>query len=133
MTSKPANPVGRPRKLTCDEATLEKLKVVASGQHTQLEAAAIFGVSIRTFEEFLRVNEKAREIWDLGEGNGKASLRRMQFMSAQKGNVTMQIWLGKQYLNQTDKQEQTIQAGESLRELWARVGERRQVKVIEHG
>jgi hypothetical protein len=29
-------------------------------------------------------------------------LRRMQFESANKGNVTMQIWLGKQYLGQSD-------------------------------
>lgn len=29
----------------------------------------------------------------------------MQFKNAQAGNVTMQIWLGKQYLGQKDKQE----------------------------
>ena len=38
---------------------------------------------------------------------GKASLRRMQYGAANKGNVTMQIWLGKQYLGQNDKQEIT--------------------------
>ena len=31
-------------------------------------------------------------------------MRRMQFESATKGNVVMQIWLGKQYLGQADKQ-----------------------------
>ncbi len=36
---------------------------------------------------------------------GKISLRRMQFQTAEKGNAAMQIWLGKQYLGQTDKQE----------------------------
>ena len=34
------------------------------------------------------------------------SLRRQQFKSAEAGNVTMQIWLGKQYLGQTDKVEE---------------------------
>ena len=29
----------------------------------------------------------------------------MQWKSAEKGNVTMQIWLGKQNLGQSDKQE----------------------------
>ena len=33
---------------------------------------------------------------------GKASLRRMQWQSAEKGNVTMQIWLGKNILRQND-------------------------------
>ena len=33
-------------------------------------------------------------------GKGKISLRRMQYKSAEAGNVTMQIWLGKQYLGQ---------------------------------
>ena len=34
---------------------------------------------------------------------GKASLRRAQFKNALKGNSTMQVWLGKQMLNQGDK------------------------------
>ena len=42
-----------------------------------------------------------------GMEQGKASLRRMQYGAANKGNVTMQIWLGKQYLGQNDKQEIT--------------------------
>ena len=37
--------------------------------------------------------------------SGRASLRRMQYVAAKKGNATMQIWLGKQYLGQKDKQE----------------------------
>ena len=57
---------------------------------------------------------------------GKISLRRAQFKSAiDKGNVTMQIWLGKQWLAQTDKIDNTIDISEetedalsvSLREL----------------
>jgi len=34
---------------------------------------------------------------------GKASLRRNQWKSAEGGNSTMLIWLGKQYLGQMDK------------------------------
>ena len=33
------------------------------------------------------------------------SVRRMQYRSAEEGNATMLIWLGKQYLDQKDKQE----------------------------
>ena len=38
---------------------------------------------------------------------GKISLRRAQFEKALGGNVAMQIWLGKQHLDQRDKIEQT--------------------------
>lgn len=34
----------------------------------------------------------------------KMSIRRMQLQSANKGNVAMLIWLGKQYLGQKDQQ-----------------------------
>lgn len=38
---------------------------------------------------------------------GKMSLRRAQWKAAESGSVTMQIWLGKQWLDQKDKIEQT--------------------------
>jgi hypothetical protein len=38
--------------------------------------------------------------------NGYASLKRRQWKTAiEEGNVTMQIWLGKQYLGQSDKND----------------------------
>jgi len=42
---------------------------------------------------------------------GKSSLRRKQWKAADSGNTTMLIWLGKQYLGQVDKPEDT--GGES--------------------
>ena len=36
---------------------------------------------------------------------GKAVLRELQLKTAMEGNVTMQIFLGKQYLDQADKQQ----------------------------
>ena len=38
---------------------------------------------------------------------GRISLRRAQFEKALGGNVAMQIWLGKQHIDQKDKIEQT--------------------------
>jgi len=49
-------------------------------------------------EEFCVVHKK-------GMDEGKTSLRRLQWQTARGGNPTMQIWLGKQYLGQRDKQE----------------------------
>jgi hypothetical protein len=45
------------------------------------------------------------ELYKKHSGEGKASLRRAQWKSAQDGNVTAQIWLGKQMLGQRDKHE----------------------------
>jgi len=39
------------------------------------------------------------------KGEGKELLRANQFKLAMGGNVPMNIWLGKQYLEQKDKQE----------------------------
>jgi len=36
---------------------------------------------------------------------GESVLREIQLKTAMDGNVTMQIWLGKQYLGQADKSE----------------------------
>lgn len=41
---------------------------------------------------------------------GKISLRRKQLEMAMKGSIPMMIWLGKQYLGQSDKVEQKLDA-----------------------
>ncbi len=42
----------------------------------------------------------------------KAAIKRAQIENALKGNTVLLIWLGKQYLGQSDKIEQTIELGE---------------------
>lgn len=39
------------------------------------------------------------------KSEGKELLRAKQYQSAMEGDKTLQIWLGKQYLEQKDKQE----------------------------
>jgi hypothetical protein len=69
-------------------------------------------------EDFFGVNERTLTNWckrtyDLGyyeaykqfQSEGKISLRRWQWKKAEKLNVPMLIWLGKQYLDQRDKAE----------------------------
>lgn len=102
--TKAKHPGGRPPKLVADEDTLKKVRHLANIQCTQLEAAGALLVAEATFEQFLRNNIKAREAWDLGLSEGRASLRRTQFKQAQR-SAAMSIWLGKQYLGQKDKQE----------------------------
>lgn len=89
--------MGRP-KIEIDYNLCENLAKI---QCTQEEIAQMIGVSTRTLqrdEEFCRIYKK-------GMDQGKMSIRRHQFKSAESGNVTMQIWLGKQYLNQRDRSE----------------------------
>ena len=89
--------VGRP-KLNIDYETVSKL---ARMMCTMQEIASFLDVSINFLEkdaEFIRVYKKNID-------NGKISLRRSQLKLADSGNCTMNIWLGKQYLGQTDKVE----------------------------
>lgn len=94
---------GRPPKLQPDDETLKKLENLGKIQCTTKEAAAVLDVSEPTFIEFIKRYEKARDVFEKGKENGKASLRRMQLKAAENGNVTMLIWLGKQLLGQKDQ------------------------------
>lgn len=67
---------------------------------TQDEVCSILDISRAKFEADLRF----QQAYQRGFSVGKASLRRMQFQSA-KRNPVMQIWLGKQHLDQHDKVE----------------------------
>ena len=64
---------------------------------TKSEIAAFLNCHVDT------ITNRFQEIFLKGRENGKAKLRDIQLRSAMSGNVTMQIWLGKQYLDQTDK------------------------------
>lgn len=50
---------------------------------------------------------------------GKMSLRRAQWKAAESGNVSMQIWLGKQWLGQKEQAEVelSVSTDETLREM----------------
>jgi len=78
-------------------------------QCTKLEFCDWFDVEDDTLESWCKRTYKKgfSEVFARKRGKGKISLRRMQWQNAEKGNTAMLIWLGKQYLNQTDKQEIT--------------------------
>jgi predicted DNA-binding ArsR family transcriptional regulator len=88
---------GRPRK----EINYDTVAELANIQCTQEEIASVLKISVRTLqrdEEFCRIYKQGME-------EGKQSLRRLQWKAAMKGNTTMLVWLGKQYLGQKDKIE----------------------------
>jgi hypothetical protein len=88
---------GRPRA-EVDPKTVERLAAILC---TVEEIATVCGCSKDTLERnFAAVLKRGRDA-------GRASLRRAQWKAAQKGNPTMLIWLGKQYLGQRDRPEMT--------------------------
>ena len=101
--------LGRPKKFV----DLELVEKLATIQCTQTEIAATLGVSVDT----LARNKHFAEIYKRGSDGGRKSLRRMQFESASKGSIAMQIWLGKQYLGQSDHMTSEVRQLPSLRDL----------------
>ena len=85
---------GRP-KFQIDYAQVEKLGSIMC---TQVEIASILGCSVDTLQR----DSKFCGIYKTAIDNGKMSLRRAQYKSAMAGNATMQIWLGKQILGQSE-------------------------------
>jgi len=89
--------VGRP-KIVVDGALVEKLAGIGCPNK---EIASIVGCSVDTLDRhFADVITKGRE-------NGKTRIRQKQIQMALGGNVAMLIFLGKNMLGQTDKQEIT--------------------------
>ena len=90
--------MARPKKYNIDTEQVEKL---ASFGCSNTEIASFFGCD----ESLIR--KSYSEFLQKGRDKGKIRLRQWQLKSAERGNVAMLIWLGKQMLGQTDKQEIT--------------------------
>ena len=89
---------GRPKKYDIDTEEIVKL---SSFGCTNTEMASFFGCSPDLLEK------SYSDYIVKGKDQGKRRLRKLQWHAAEKGNVVMLIWLGKQYLGQSDKQEVT--------------------------
>jgi hypothetical protein len=84
------------KKMPIDPKIVEGLASIGC---TMKEIAAVVGCSVDTLER--RFPDLIKD----GREKGKSSLRRWQWKNAEKGNTTMQIWLGKQLLGQRDFKE----------------------------
>lgn len=98
-------PGGRPLK-PINQIEFEKL---CGLQCTQEEICGWFGVCSDTLESWCKRTYEMNfsEVFREKRGTGKISLRRAQFRLAGK-NANMAIWLGKQYLGQSDRGEYTV-------------------------
>ncbi len=88
---------GKPAHI--DLAELERLSAM---QCTDEEIAHWFSVTTKTIERRRKEPEFA-EVMERGKAKGRISLRRQQLKLLEAGNATMGVWLGKQYLGQTDE------------------------------
>ena len=97
--------MARPRK----DINKEDFEKLCGLQCTEEEIAGWFNCSVDTIERFCKreYKESFAEASNKKRGVGKISLRRYQWKLAEKSSA-MAIFLGKQYLGQTDKIEQTI-------------------------
>lgn len=93
---------GRPR-IEIDE---DQFKALCNIQCTLVEISDWFKCSEDTIERWCKrtFDMSFADTYKKFSVGGKISLRRYQMKMAET-NVTMAIWLGKQYLGQTDKQE----------------------------
>lgn len=92
---------GRPRV----EINKEQLKQLCKLNCTVEEIGAFFECNKKTIERRMHDDPELRDIIEQGRDLGKLSIRREQFRIMEKGNATMAIWLGKQYLGQRDRSE----------------------------
>ena len=97
--------MARPKK-EIDQKQFENL---CGLQCTLEEICGWFDVTDKTLDSWCKrtYNASFSEVFKQKRGNGKISLRRMQWRLAEK-NATMAIWLGQQYLDQRDIVEQNI-------------------------
>ena len=79
-------------------------------QCTGEEIAGVLGCDYDTLSRALKREKNCSfaEYFSQKASNGKRSLRRAQYTTAIEGNPTMQIWLGKNWLGQTDEIETAI-------------------------
>lgn len=108
------NKGGRPKK-TIDQEQFEKLCEL---QCTQEEICGWFDITDKTLTSWCKTTYGVSfsEIYNKKREKGKISLRRAQFQLAQK-NAAMAIFLGKNYLGQTDRIEQIVTQIEDLTPL----------------
>lgn len=107
--------MGRPQK----EINKEQFEELCKMQCTLDEIAGFFKCSPDTIQNWCKkeYEDIYSVVYKKYAQDGRISLRRAQLKSALNGNVTMQIWLGRQLLGQTDKQVLSLDTEEENKKL----------------
>lgn len=103
MTEEQKRAKGRPSK----KIDLVELRKIMVFNPPRSQIAAYFNIHPKTLSRMEREDPEITDEIERGYENAKLTLRRLQWQAAYDGKVPMLIWLGKQWLGQTDKQEVT--------------------------
>jgi len=107
--------LGRPIK----DIDMEEVKKLCGIHCTKAEVAGWFNVSDDTIERRCKSEGFTwSEYFERFSASGKISLRRKQFQVAIDGNVSMLIWLGKQFLGQTDTRQVEMLNEKDTKDDW---------------
>ena len=98
--------MARPRK-EIDKSQFEKLCGI---QCTEEDICGVLDVTDKTLVGWCKRTYGVgfSEAYKKCSAGGKMSLRRYQIDCAKRGNASMLIWLGKQYLGQKDQPEDSM-------------------------
>ena len=105
-----ANRINKPPTVWSEDK-MRHAETLAKMQCTQGEICAELGVSVNTFMRIIKEYHGEDKItcfrdWhEMFMASGRIKLRRLQWESAEKGDVAMQKWLGKQILGQREHPE----------------------------
>lgn len=101
--------MGRPKK-NLSSKDWKSVDYMCMIHCTGEEIAGVLGMDYDTLNRNCKEQKECSisEYIKQHQNGGKMSLRRAQWKAAENGNVTMLIWLGKQWLGQTDKQEVSV-------------------------
>ena len=108
--NKEINPVPKKRGRPLIEIDREQFEKLCAMQCTQTEIADFFKINVDTVNAWCKRTYDGQlfsEVYNKFASVGKISLRRTQWKQAEN-STRMSIWLGKQYLGQSDKMETTI-------------------------
>lgn len=109
--------MGRPR-IPVDTNLVEGLALIGC---TDKEIATLSGCSVDT------LTRRFADILSKGREGLKVKLRRAQIRAAEGGNVVMLIWLGKQYLAQTDRIAAEVNHAGSITSYQVDIGGAREI------
>ncbi len=85
------------KKKSYKKLDIDKVEMLASFGCTHFEIAKFFQCDEST------VRKEYKEVMEKGQEKMKLRLRQLQWKHAELGNTSLLIFLGKNYLNQTDK------------------------------
>jgi len=92
------------------EIDWEQVDEMCQIQCTGEEQAGILGIDYETLNRACKREKDLsfKDYYAQKSAGGKKSLRRRQYTTAMEGNPTMLVWLGKNWLGQTDKIEADV-------------------------